>query len=660
MHSLNLGILAHVDAGKTSLSERLLYSAGVIEQLGSVDKGDTQTDSLSLERERGITIKSAVAPFPIADDLVVNLIDTPGHPEFIAEVERVLKVLDGAVLVLSAVEGVQPQTRVLMRALRRLRIPTLLFVNKIDRVGAREGPLLREISQILGLVIISMGATTSLGTKAADFKPWGVNDTEHRLVLVESLAQHDEQILSSYIEREGRIPLDRLRRQLRAQTHQGLVHPVFFGSARTGAGIDVLISGIADLLPANANGDPDAPTSGTVFKIERGNSREKIACVRLFSGTVRTRDRLTYGQGHEDKVTAIATFDRHSDQASMSVSAGNIARIWGLRKVQIGDRIGEVGTDESDQQFAPPTMESVVEARDPADRARLQVALGELTEQDPFIKVRKDADLNETSVSLYGEVQREVIQSTLAGDYGIDVRFRETTTIYIERPVRSGEAVELLTSDANPYMATVALRIEPGPIASGLQFRLDVDQRSVPLYIYKTQNLFIDHMTEYTSRALRRGLFGWEVTDCVVTLTHCEYYIGDGPTKPNVSMARTTSADFRKLTPVVLVQALERAGTYVCEPVLRLSIELPSDSIAGLLSAITHLGGRVEQTLVRRGYSMLEATMPADRSRDLQRQLPGLTGGEGNVESVFDGYQPVPDKPAIRLSNPSSSRPLFS
>ena len=161
------------------------------------------------------------------------------------------------------------------------------------------------------------------------------------------------------------------------------------------------------------------------------------------------------------------------------------------------------------------------------------MALGELAEQDPFIKVRQDVDLNETSVSLYGEVQKEVIQSTLADDYGIEAEFRETTTIYVERPVRSGEAVELLTSDANPYMATLALRVEPGPAASGLEFRLDVDQRSVPLYIYKTESLFIDHMAEYTCRALNRGLYGWEVTDCVVTLTNCDYYVGDGPTKPN-------------------------------------------------------------------------------------------------------------------------------
>src|SRR5713101_2342441 len=169
--TLNLGILAHVDAGKTTLTERLLYAAGVIDEIGSVDDGTTQTDSLALERQRGITIKSAVVSFAI-DDVTVNLIDTPGHPDFIAEVERVLSVLDGAVLVISAVEGVQPQTRVLMRALQRLGIPALLFVNKIDRPGASEERVLRVMSERLSPAIVPMGFTHGLGTRAAGFKPW--------------------------------------------------------------------------------------------------------------------------------------------------------------------------------------------------------------------------------------------------------------------------------------------------------------------------------------------------------------------------------------------------------------------------------------------------------------------------------------------------------
>jgi ribosomal protection tetracycline resistance protein len=641
--SLNLGILAHVDAGKTSLTERLLFASGVIDHLGSVERGDTQTDTLSIERQRGITVRSAVVSFDI-NDVSVNLIDTPGHPDFIAEVERVLRILDGAILVLSAVEGVEPQTRVLMRALGRLRIPTLLFVNKIDRIGAREETLLQEISKTLGLTTVPMGFTSSLGTKHADFAPWAAGDSNQRVKLVEALGSHDEEILKNYLEDEGRLRLDQLREDLIAQTRQGFVNPVFFGSARTGAGVEILRSSVADLLPSSEPSDRDAPTLGTVFKIERGGAREKIAYVRLFSGTVRIRDELVYGASQKDKVVAVAVPEGPSDPGRTSASVGNIVKIWGLRDVQIGDQIGQVGSDQADQQFAPPTMESVVKARHPADGARLRTALGELAEQDPLIRVRQDDDRNEMSISLYGEVQKEIIQSALADEYGIQADFQETTTVYIERPVGRGEATAALTSDANPYMATLGMRIEPGPAGSGLTFALDVDERSLPLYIYKSESRFIEHMMQHIRRALRRGLFGWEVTDCAVTLTRCGYYIGDGPTKPNVPMTRTTSADFRLLTPMVLLQALERVGTRVFEPILRLKIESPSETIGDLLHAITELDGLIEEAAVRGVLSTIEATVPVDRLREFQRMLPSLSGGQGTVDFVFAGYQPVPGR----------------
>jgi ribosomal protection tetracycline resistance protein len=297
-------------------------------------------------------------------------------------------------------------------------------------------------------------------------------------------------------------------------------------------------------------------------------------------------------------------------------------------------------------------MESVIDVHDPADGARLRVALGELSEQDPLIRVQHDEALNEVSVSLYGEVQKEIIESTLAEDYGIVADFRETTTIYVERPMRTAEAAQLLTSDSNPYMATVGLRVEPGPLDSGVVFALNAEQR-LPLYVYKSERSFTDHMAHYIRRGLGRGPYGWEVTDCIVTLTRCDYYVGDGPAKPTVPMARTTSADFRMLTPLVLLQALEQAGTCVCEPMARLSIESPSRNVGDLLQAVVQLGGIVDETRVREGLSTIEATMPAQRSRELQRQLPGLSGGEGNLESSFGGYRPIQGRPPTR---PSAAR----
>src|SRR4249920_2395518 len=222
MRTLNLGILAHVDAGKTTLTERLLYTAGAIDHVGSVDAGTTQTDSLDLERERGITIRSAVASF-LVGDLAVNLVDTTGHPDFIAEVERVLGVLDGAVLVVSAVEGVQPQTPLLFRALQRLHVPTLIFVNKTDRAGADPEGVLAAMARRLAPGVVPMGP------------PLITSDEQHRTILAEALAEHDEAILRSFVS-DTALSYRRLREQLAAQTRHGWVHPVYFGSAARGQG----------------------------------------------------------------------------------------------------------------------------------------------------------------------------------------------------------------------------------------------------------------------------------------------------------------------------------------------------------------------------------------------------------------------------------------
>src|SRR5256885_12530957 len=251
--TLSLGILAHVDAGKTTLTERLLYAAGAIDEIGSVDAGTTQTDSLTLERQRGITIKSAVVSFVI-NDVVVNLIDTPGHPDFIAEVERALSVLDGAVLVVSAVEGVQPQTRILMRALRRLGLPALIFVNKIDRGGADPERVLRDIAAKLTRAVVAMGDVRGAGTRDAGFCRYGAGDTGFAVALADLLADHDDRFLAAYLADEGAASYPRLRAGLAELTRAGRVHPVFFGSAITGAGTGALAAGLTRLLPA-AGGD---------------------------------------------------------------------------------------------------------------------------------------------------------------------------------------------------------------------------------------------------------------------------------------------------------------------------------------------------------------------------------------------------------------------
>ncbi len=641
--TLNLGILAHVDAGKTTLTERLLHAAGVLDEIGSVDKGTTQTDSLALERRRGITIKSAVASFAI-DDVTVNLIDTPGHPDFIAEVERVLNVLDGAVLVISAVDGVQPQTRVLMRALQRLHVPTIVFVNKIDRAGADDARVLRAISERLTPAIVALGSARELGTRRADFAPWDADDPGFAARLASVLAENDDALLAALVEDES-VSYSRLRADLAVQTRRASAHPVFFGSALTGAGVDSLMSGIAELLPA-AEGDIDGPVSGTVFKIERGPGGEKTAYLRMFSGTVRTRDRIRFGQDLEGKVTAISVFDRGAAVERAAVSAGEIGKLRGLGEIRIGDRIGETGTVATQHQFAPPTLESAVVPVDPDDKEALRVALGHLAEQDPLIDVRQDDTSQELSVSLYGEVQTEVIQATLADDFGLAVSFHETTTICIERPVATGEGVEILHAESNPFAATIGLRIDPAPIDSGIEFRLDVDPRTVPMYAYKNLERFAESMDGYVRGALRKGLSGWQVTDCAVTMTRCTYQSPDGP--PSTRGSLSTPADFRKLTPLVVRQALGRAGTVVCEPVLGIRLETPIGTIGAVLAVLARLGAVTRTPSMRGELAIVETVLPASRAQDLQRQLPALTAGEGVIESEFGGYQPVSGTPPTR------------
>ncbi len=636
MRTLNLGILAHVDAGKTSLTERLLQAAGVIEEAGSVDAGNTQTDSLALERQRGITIKAAVVSFPI-DDVTVNLIDTPGHPDFIAEVERVLHVLDGAVLVISAVEGVQAQTRVLMRALQRLGIPTLIFVNKVDRSGADAARTLEGIAAKLSESIVPMGAVRAIGTREPAVTPFEAGDPAFAASAIEVLADHDDELLVAYLDGldgERGVSPRRLMRRLAAATRRCQAHPVFFGSAITGAGLAPLMEGITRLLPS-ATGDVDAPLSGAVFKVERGPKGEKAALARLFAGAIGVRERVRYGDDLEGTVTAIEVFEDGAAVRRTSAVAGQIARVRGLNDVRIGDALG-VGHRSSEQQFAPPTLQSVVVPREVGEAGALRGALVQLAEQDPLINLRQEAGRGDLLLSLYGEVQIEVLQATLEADYGLEVDFREISMIHVERPVGTGSAVQFIKQAPNPFLATVGLRVEPAPLDDGVSFHVD---QSV---LGTMPAAFFTAVEDTVLLTLQQGLHGWQVGDCAVTLTHTGYYPRQSHAHQRFSKSMSsTGEDFRGLTPLVLMDALKEAGTVVCEPVHRFELELPSDALGSVLSLLAGVGARPGPATVHGATTAVEGDIPAAAIRELQLRLPGLTSGEGVVECTFYRYEPV-------------------
>jgi ribosomal protection tetracycline resistance protein len=642
--TLNLGILAHVDAGKTTLTERLLHVAGVIDEVGRVDDGTTQTDTLALERQRGITIKSAVVSF-VVDGVTINLVDTPGHPDFVAEVERVLGVLDGAVLVVSAVEGVQSQTLLLFRALRRLRVPTIVFVNKIDRVGADDRRVLDALAARLAVDVLAMGAPHDIGTRRAAFTAHPLDDPTFVAAATEVLAAHDDALLRDYV--EGRpIGPGRLHRALAARVAQLHVLPVYFGAALTGIGVDAILHGIPMLLPS-ADRDASGPASGTVFKIERGPNREKVAFVRMFAGTLRMRERLRIGiePQRAATVTGIDVFDRGTTERRPATRAGDIAKLHGLSTARIGDTFGPTARTAVRDAFAPPTLETAIVPRHPGDKRAVFAALADLAEQDPLIALRQDDSRQELFLSLYGEVQQEVVAQTLRGEYGLDIEFRPTTPVCVERPNGAATALELLParrSPAHPFLATVGIAIAPRPPGSGVRFDLDVPVTTIPIHVFNSVDAFRDVMRRTVHDTLHQGLRGWEVVDCHVTMTDCDYQA------PPRKWPGTTLSDYRLLTPLVLMAALRQAGTTVLEPVLEFHLELPADVLGPMMAVLVALDAQPGAPTTRGATIVVEGAIRVARVHELQSRLPALTSGEGVLETAFAGYQPVHGVPPSR------------
>jgi ribosomal protection tetracycline resistance protein len=376
-----------------------------------------------------------------------------------------------------------------------------------------------------------------------------------------------------------------------------------------------------------------------VFKVERSAAGERIAYLRVFAGVLRTRDRVG-----DDKVTELEVFEEGLAVRRPSAVAGEIAKVRGLRSLRVGDAIGDAPSPA--HAFAPPTLESVVHPDDPADGERLRVALDQLAEQDPLIHVRQEEEL---SVSLYGEIQKEVVGATLAEEYGLAVTFRETTPIYVERPLGTGEAAETLNAERNPFpRAQLGLRVEP---ANGVDVRFEIaDHARIPLYIYKRRDGFEAALDAYVREALRVGLHGWEVIGCAVTVVDSWYTLADGP--PSRRGVMPVAADFHGLTPHVLRRALRAAGVVVCEPVVQVRLEAPADTAGAVIAAAARAGAELDAPSFDGESAAVTGRLAAVRVAELQRTLPALTRGEVVLESSFAGYRPVEGPPPSRVSGP--------
>lgn len=628
--TLNLGIVAHVDAGKTSLTERLLFEAGAIETPGSVDAGTTRTDSLDLERRRGITIRAAVTSFTL-DDLVVNLLDTPGHPDFIAEVERSLGVLDAAVLVLSAVEGVQPQTVVIWRALQRIGVPTLMFVNKVDRSGADVEGVLDQVRRRLTPYVVALAQVHGAG--ARDARVTGVPLTREDVVV--ALAEGDDRVLDDWASGRpvgGAAARAALRRGLRT----GALTPVLCGSAITGAGLPLLRDALVTLLPRHS--PPLGEQAATVFAVDR-DERGRRAWVRLWSGELRVRDRVAFGAAEPARVTEVAVSTPDGLRPGVA-GAGQIAVVRGP-SARIGDGVGRPPSRRV-HRLAPASLQALVEPVDPARRTALYAGLAELADEDPLIDLRLDEVDGEAAVSLHGEVQKEVLAALLEERYGVAVRFLDTSTVCLERVVGAGAAGDRIGAGGNPYLAGLGLRVQAAPVGHGVEFSPGVERGNLP-------PAFVAATEEGVRTGLRQGPHGWEVTDCVVTMTASAYYPRQSrPHQKFDKSMSTVAADFRHLAPVVLAAALHEAGTRVCRPVDRFELDLPAPAFPVVTALLGRLGAALLETSTDGGYTRLVGHLPSEVVPDVASRLPDLTGGEGVLVTALDHHAPVHGRPPRR------------
>lgn len=630
--SLNLGIVAHVDAGKTSLTERLLFEAGVTAALGSVDAGTTRTDSMELERRRGITIRSAVTTFTLGE-LAVNLVDTPGHPDFIAEVERSLGILDAAVLVLSSVEGVQPQTVAIWRALRRIGVPTVLFVNKLDRANADMDRVVEQVRRRLTPYVVELARASAQGRREVRVEAVPLTDES----VVVAVAETDDQLLARWVLQEPVRRRDVVR-ALRLGVGQAALTPVVCGSAITGAGVSTLRSVLTELMPRADQ--RQGPVAGTVFAVDRDEGGRR-AWIRLWSGDLRVRDQVTFTSGRAGRVTEVAVSEPGGVKVGAVARAGQIAAVRGP-PAQIGDSLGRPPRRRT-HRFPPATLQALVEPVDPTQRTALYAGLAELSDEDPLVDLRVDETDGEAAVSLHGEVQKEVIAALLQERYGVRAHFLETSVICLERVVGSGSSVDRIKVGDNPYLAGIGLRVEAAPVGHGIEFSPGVERGNLP-------PAFIAATEEGVRSALLQGLCGWQVTDCVVTMTDSGYW--PRQSKPHQKFDKSISsvaADFRNLAPVVAMAALARAGTRVCQPIDRFELEAPDESYSAVAGLLGRLGAATHETSMAGGYTQIVGHLPSAAVPDLASRLPDLSSGEGVLVRWLDHHAPV-------ITNPPPSR----
>jgi ribosomal protection tetracycline resistance protein len=619
--TINIGIVAHVDAGKTTITENLLYCSGAIKSVGRVDLGNTQTDSMELERKRGITIKSSTVSFTW-NDVKVNIVDTPGHVDFISEVERSLSILDGAIIVISGVEGIQSQTRILFNTLKQLNIPTIIFINKLDRVGANSNKVLEEIKKNISNKVVKLQEAYNEGSKDVYIKnlfdACRINDN-----VIDVLSDLDEGFLEKYIS-GMEIKKEELQEKFVSYAKEGSVYPVFCGAAAIGLGIEDLLDGICSYFPC-ANGDCEDDLSGVVFKIERTNTNEKKVYVRLFKGKISVRDKIQIpNKETAEKVKKINSLENGKVTEVQRIEAGDIGILYGLASFQVGDVIGISNNKVKKISMAKPTLKTTISAIDKEKNTELFRALTFLSEEDPLLQLEMNDLDKEIHVNLFGEVQMEILSSIIDDFYGIKVEFSNIQTIYKEAPKSVGTSIMHMQEELNPFYATVGLKIEPLKRGEGLKYISNVSVGSLP-------KSFQNAIEEAVIKTSKQGLFGWEVTDAKVTLICGEFF-----------SPISTPADFRNVTPMIFMEALYEAQTVLLEPLHEFELRIPQNVLSKAIWDLETMRATFDNPVVIEDEFSIKGLIPVENSKEYKMKIASYTQGKGMFITKIYGYKEVP------------------
>ena len=611
---LNVGLLAHVDAGKTTLSEAMLYQAGVIRAFGRVDHGDTFLDTDAQERSRGITIfsKQAVLPRPGG---TVTLLDTPGHVDFSAEMERTLQVLDCAVLVVSGTAGVQGHTITLWQLLRRYQIPTLLFINKMDIETADHQALLQSLRQ-------------ELDERCTDF-------SQPPTQLQEELSLCDDALLEDYLA-SGTIS----DAQIASAVSHRKVFPCFFGSALKQEGIDALLDALGRFVQEPAYGKD---FGARVYKIARDEKGARLTFLKVTGGTLAVKQMLA-GEDWQEKADQLRLYSGNKFTLLQQAPAGTICAVTGLTKTMPGDVLGHETAAQA------PALQPVLEYRllltDGTDAAQAHGQLRVLEEEDPALHLVWNAQLREIRVQLMGQVQMEILQKLIETRFGLSVSFDEGNIVYLETiaaPVEGVGHYEPLR-----HYAEVHLLMEPAEPGSGLQFDTMCPTDTLALH---WQRLILAHLAE---KAHRGVLTGAPITDIRFTLVSGKAHL-----------KHTEGGDFRQATSRAVRQGLMKAESVLLEPWYAFRLELPAECVGRAITDIQRMQGDYAPPETDGAQTILRGAAPVRLLRGYPNAVTAYTKGRGRLQLRVDGYRPCKEQdaivqaigydPARDLENPASS-----